>query len=469
MKNNKLLDLLCTFSKYELNRLQKWLVSPTANEQEVLCRLFAILDEAIRAEEELKKEAIWLSLHPDRAYNDRKLRRYFSDLYKLTCRFLAFETYLENGLTEQLYILRSLNDRKLEKHFRSAERRARQLLEQYPSRNTTFLHQHYVLERERAAFLSRRIKRSTDTHLEESGHRLDLFYLATKLRDYCTALAHTKVLKTDIQLDLIPFLKKAILSDERYLQQPLIAIYYQILQTLLEEEEDTHFERLQRQLKEYEEQFSHRDLREFYQQASNYCIRRANHGELIYFRRLFELYQQQLESEILFEEQLLNPWDFKNIITVGIFIEEYDWTEEFMQTYSSRLPEDFKETAIHYNWAKLHFARTRYEKVIELLREVEYQDISYALGARWLLIRTYYELDEYDALDALLESFRVYLHRNKLIARTTQRQYLNNIRFVQRLIRLRIHDKEAIRKFKEQLENTSDVFGKHWILSKAPD
>lgn len=469
MKNNKLLDLLRTFSKYELNRLQKWLHSPTVNEQDVLCQLFELLDKLLREDKDSDKTSIWLILHPKQAYDDRKLRRYFSDLYKLTCRFLAFETYIEHGLTEQLYIMRSLNDRNLEKHFRSAERRGRQLLEQYPSRNTTFLHHHYVLERERATFLSQRIKRSTETHLEESSYRLDLFYLATKLRDYCSALAHEKVLKTNIQIGLIPFLKQAVLADERYLQQPIIAIYYQILQTLLEGDEDAHFERLQQYLRDYEEQFSHKDLREFYQQASNYCIRRANHGELIYFRRLFELYQRQLKSKILFEEDFLNPWDFKNIITVGIFIEEYDWTEAFIQEYSARLPEDFRETAINYNLAKLHFARTRYDKVIELLREVEYQDISYALGARWLLIRTYYELDEYDALDALLESFRVYLHRNKLIARNMQRQYLNNIRFVQRLIRLRLQDKEAIQKFKTQLENTPDVFGKRWILSKAPD
>ena len=43
--------------------------------------------------------------------------------------------------------------------------------------------------------------------------------------------------------------------------------------------------------------------------------------------------------------------------------------------------------------------QNNFDKVLSLLRDVEYEDIGYNLISKAILIITYYELDELDALD----------------------------------------------------------------------
>ena len=71
--------------------------------------------------------------------------------------------------------------------------------------------------------------------------------------------------------------------------------------------------------------------------------------------------------------------------------------------------------------------------MIEQLQEVEYKNHVYALGGKLTLLKTYYELKEYIALDSLTDSFRIYIRRNKIISREVKQQYLNVLRFVKKL------------------------------------
>jgi len=137
---------------------------------------------------------------------------------------------------------------------------------------------------------------------------------------------------------------------------------------------------------------------------------------------------------------------------VGVRIGEFDWIENIIRKYSDKLPKDFRENAITYNLASVYFHKREYDKVIELLREVEYQDLYYALDGKWLLIKTYYELDEPEPMEALLESFRIFLLRNKLISKTKERQYLNLIRFVKKMNKLPYNNQQAAQKLQKKVE-----------------
>ena len=105
----------------------------------------------------------------------------------------------------------------------------------------------------------------------------------------------------------------------------------------------------------------------------------------------------------------LLPWDYKNMVAAGLRCEAYAWVAEFLQVYNEKLPAGFRENALHYNLAKLAFAKQNYKKVLENLQNVEYEDVFYALDSRWTLIKTYYHLDEYDATEAQIDTFRIFL------------------------------------------------------------
>ena len=97
-----------------------------------------------------------------------------------------------------------------------------------------------------------------------------------------------------------------------------------------------------------------------------------------------------LDMDLLLEKGIMSPWNYKNITAVGLRLEEFGWVQDFLLKFKPHLAPAHRDNAYKYNLAKLHFAKKDYDKVLELLREVEYDDIFYSLDSRSMLLKTYY-------------------------------------------------------------------------------
>ena len=122
-----------------------------------------------------------------------------------------------------------------------------------------------------------------------------------------------------------------------------------------------------------------------------------------------------------------------------------------------------------FNLANLYFYKNEYDQVITLLQEVEYDDPSYNLNSKAMLIATYYELDEIEPLLSLLSSFSTYLRRSNEITASRKEHYLNLIRFVRALTRLDGKPPEEALKLKKEVESTDGVVSKQWLLQKLDE
>jgi len=83
-----------------------------------------------------------------------------------------------------------------------------------------------------------------------------------------------------------------------------------------------------------------------------------------------------------------------------------------------------------------------------------------------LLIFTYYELDETDALESLLQAFKMYIRREKSLTIDRKDTYLNLIKFTLNLMKLTYKDKDKLTKLKTEITNTKGVVSKPWLLEK---
>ena len=199
----------------------------------------------------------------------------------------------------------------------------------------------------------------------------------------------------------------------------------------------------------------------------NYCIdSKINKGQLEYFHNLFHLYKLGIQEEILFDNEALNPMHYKNIITVGLNTQNYDWTKSFIEKYTKRIPSKDQDNAYNFNMAKVLFQQEAYSEVIQLLHTVEYDNIQYKLGTKLILVKTYYELNELQALEALIESFRVLLVRTTKISKDLKNQYIEFLRILKKLTYLNTYDKEEFLKLQEQINEKKQIVGKKWILEK---
>ena len=79
-----------------------------------------------------------------------------------------------------------------------------------------------------------------------------------------------------------------------------------------------------------------------------------------------------------------------------------------------------------------------------------------------MLLRMYYELEEYDALHSLLESFVTYIRRKKIAYH--RENYLNLIKFTKRLLMLAQYDHKATMMLRQAIEKEPHLAEKQWLL-----
>lgn len=474
MPSKKLMSLLRDFSNVERTRFDKYLKSPYFNESEELESLYHFLTEHLQCTEKpcstnktLNKIVVWQHIFFDKKYDDVHLRRLFSELTKHALHFLTLERSEEKLIKDHLAILEILQDTNLNAHFTGILKRTLSLQANFSTNANFHLHQHQVeaIQHRRNEKLGYQIQ--DFLHFSKADYHLDCYYIRKKLKYYCDFLNYKDLFTVDINIDLFPnFL--SYLAESVFLREPAIQGYFLVVQMLLYPEQEVFFFDLQQHLHRYQPSISEIERKEFYIHLLNYCLyKKINTGRVDFFKETFLLLRSMLNENLVLENDKLPISYYKLITSVGIQVREFAWTEAFIQNYTPKLPPEERENALTYNLAKVYFAQNQYEKVIEQLREVEYDNLTYALGGKLMLLKTYYELNEYLALDSLIDSFRVYLRRNQTISKEVRQQYLNVLRFIKKLSNIHSGDQVAIAKIEQQIQECKNLADKGWIVQKV--
>jgi hypothetical protein len=101
-----------------------------------------------------------------------------------------------------------------------------------------------------------------------------------------------------------------------------------------------------------------------------------------------------------------------------------------------------------------------------LLQHANYRDILLNLSAKTLLIKTYYELDEFDALTSALDAMRNYIRRKRVIG-YHRTNYLNFTRYMEKLVSLNLSDRTSVERFITALNAEAVLSEKAFFLSQT--
>jgi len=477
MISQKLLSLLQSFSKSEMKSFSKFLRSPFHNENEELVQLFNLINLEfqktaidINENSQFEKNVVWFKIKKNEPYKDEQLRRLCSDLTKQAYSFLAHKNLKENPINEIVYLLPEINTPKLNKHFAGTIRQAIQIQNKSKLKNADYHFSEYKINFQQYVNVEKNTPNLPNfKYIEKADYHLDAYYILNKLKNYCDFLIYKNIITVNPSIYLFPnFLEN--LKSSPYIEEPCIKVYYNIVSMLISPEEESFYHNAKKISEENFDSFSHQELNTIYIYLKNYCIdTKINKGKSEYFHELFAISKTLLKKEINFTNGMIRQQDYKNIITVGLHIKEFDWTENFIQKYTNRLPKESQDSDLSYNLAKVHFHKKEYEKVIEKLRFVEYKTLPYTMGGRLMLLKTYYELKELDALESLLDSYSIYLRRNKFISREVKQQLMNGIRFTRKLSSLAPYDKRGIQKLKDQINNCKALAAKKWLIEKVDE
>lgn len=467
MSQHKLIALLKTLSSAEMKELERFLRSPYFNTNEKLTDIFLFLKQHHPAyENQPEKEKLYAAIYPGKKYRDVHFRQYFSALTSLVEEFLAVQKFGKEKTMFRHALLEEMIDRDAENLFN------RTLLKtngEAKSEDDTYYLSQFHLEDIRNKFLVNTAQQqnrfSEKPDYAKAIKLLDTFYIIRKLKFYCSELNYKTIAAVEQESILMDEILE-LLSKQDYSGTPAIVIYHKILRTLTEPENEENFASLLKTLKASDHLFPQSEAREMYIYAQNFCIRQINKGKTPYLKEILNIYRVLLEREIILEKGILSPWDYKNIVVTALRLGEFKWTEKFIREYKDKLPEKERENAFTYNLAKYYFYKKDYSNVLKLLQNVEYSDVFYSLDSKSMLLKTYYELNEIDSLDSMMDSFKIYLLRNKALSEHHVKTYKNLLRIVRKLSRIIPSDMKKIELLEKEIEQTKPLADIGWLREK---
>lgn len=470
MLNTQFIETLRSLSGREFAAFEAYLRSPYFNTNPRNVRLWEALQPFAPTFDApgLEREAFWAVVYPDAPYDYQRWRDDVSAMHRLLKGFLVQEELQRIPHETTRLLLHALRERKQDKLFeREAGAFAQQLATGIANEQTYFL-QAMVANERNQHFGQRQINTADDSLLRKMT-ALDSYYLYVKLRDSCEMLNRNQLFATQFLSPMMPDL--LALAEGHYSHIPQISLYA-LIYRLLSEPHTAHFQPLLLQLDALRAAISTEELRAMYKYAQNYCIRQINAGNSHYMAEIFRLYQALLHNELLFTpEGEISHTDYKNIATAALRQKAFEWATTFIADYAPRIAQPHRENAHTFCRASLLAETAQHKAAIKLLQQVQPTDVFYYLSARDLLLKLYYETQEYDTLHYQIEAYSLYLKRNAALSAAQIVPRAAFLRFAKRLARLA--DSRAPRKqfeaLAEKIAQAPNVANVAWLREKIAE
>lgn len=465
MKGDKITGLIRALEPAEIPLFRSRLESGRGETDKKLLSLFDGICPLLRKSEAgPDKREIFKTCFPGKKFNDQQYRYLATDMVYRLEKFIAQRAFEKDGALYAQVLKRELAARKAVKAY-NAHRLAFEEIKENSDRRDIPYYQHcYESEFIHLAKATAGMKRDEKSNIGEVVEYLDRFYLARKLQLCCEIFNVKNVLSVDYKVFLLDEILLH-LRNKSYSDTPVILVYFRILMTLLESENEEHFHQLRALLKKHESNFTLNELREMYQYVLNYCIKKINLGNISWQKTLFEIYKITIENKVLMSEGHLSHWDYKNIVTISLRQKEYDWCRNFIVTNKAFLLSAERENAYIYNLANLYFNAGEYSRSLKLLQQVEFSDVYYQLDSKSILLKTYFEMEETESFVYHATAFKTFLQRNKLVSDYQRTIYLNLIRFSSKLLRAE-GNKKKIDVLKKKVEENRNIADLQWLLRK---
>lgn len=480
MYKSKLLNILDKISMRELKKFGDYVISPFFNKNEKVISLFELLAAIAPnyTEKNVERTLIFEQLFPKETFKEQKLRYVMADLTKLLEGFITHQQLQKEAFFNNYMLLNAYAERDIDKYFYSTLKAQQALLQKNKLRDGEYYLYQYLLETADYWFShikSNHIKQKIRNNLLASLMRnLDVYYTANKLKYLCEVNNNNNIMITEqpasfLETQLLEQLQQSSPQQKMLLNTPPVTIYHQILRTLIDADNETHYENFIEYLNKYASSFKEQELYDIQVFMRNYCLRRYNSGDSSYLRKIFDLYKLLITKERLLLNNSLSQWDYKNIVTIAILLNEMDFAKKFIYQYRDYINKDSRNNVFTFSLAFYYYAQKNYNETIKTLHKVEFTDPYYHIDSNKMLMKCYYELNEIAPLFSTVNALKRYIRRNKQVSKINKSTYLLNLKFAEKLARIKSSGKRyklpMTQKLRAEIAN-SRLNDTKWLYTK---
>lgn len=468
MLDTKLIQVLRCLDAKETKKLYEFLDSPFFVKREKGVILLKQLRGYFPTFESpsLTKEFLYKQMLHEDEFNNLEFNRilvYAMDIVEDFLRYYHFQVS-DAHVNQPVFNFYQKHD--LDKHFDALHKSLLLFHEKNKKKNADYLFQKWILASDIYSQAHHQYARGEMQPFNLLVESLDNFYIAKRLEYMCLNISLKDILNKKennfIENLLVQYLN--LVSIEK--TPPVIQIYYYVYLMLKGENGEEYFDKINALNIQYGSMLNNIERLNLYISLQNFCIQQINKKDSNEYRKkLFSLYQESLLNELMFDiNGNIAPSQFKNIVRLGLGLEEYEWVTYFIENYVGKLSADKQTDVANEAKALFAFATGQYQQTLKILQETEPIDIFFKIDAKRLLIRTYYELEEYELALSSLNTFRVFVHRDNLI---NENHKLTNRNFANLLTKLIQADKAAkVVKLLAEAKEMPSVADRKWLVEK---
>lgn len=468
MQKSKLFQLLKTLSFKELDRFESYLESPFFNVPKNCLTLFKLIKNEHPAYDSpvINHHIIFKKIFPNKQSNDSSLRVVMTLLTQFLEKFLIYIEQEKQSFTQQTALLRTLLKRGLPKHFKQKYTQCELLVTQDVETITAYYQQYdliTILQQSEALYPPKHLT----TDVNQILHLFHAYSTLNQLQLYCHILNAAQLRQVDYDANKLEQLL-TIAAQSDFEQEPIIHLYYLAL-CLLKTKEATFFKQLKPILFKNEAKMPRKELQGLCTLSLNFCNRKVNSGESAYYVEMLDIYKLMLKTDLLLYGKYIHPSYIRNIATVGIRAENWDWVEQFIYDYRDSVAPQFRETVFRYNLAVFHFYKKQFRQALEHLIHTKDINMFYQLDYKNLMLKLYFELHEWAAFTSLSVAFRQLVRSKKQLSVIKKKEYRNFIQFITKLYKLKLiptYRQTTLVRLENEIKSCKFVNDRQWLLDQ---
>lgn len=468
MKNTQLKTILGSLDKIELREFEKFVLSPYFNNRSEVTRFFNEIKKYHPDfdSKNLAEENIFNNVYPGKKYNAVMLRKLYSLTINLLLDFIAVKGFRESELEFNTKLAYLLRERKLPAAFEKRTKFLDNLLEkskrdisyyEYKLKYTSVLNGHFLNTNEKSMIA--RLQNELDDLVE--------FFLVFAVVQYIRLGEWSHALNMNFDLKFYDEIVNYFSSHEQT-EVTLADLYYNMMM-LLKTEEEKYYTDLIKGRKKFEARLSKIDEYNIAIVLMQYCHKRASKGNTKYKRHQFEITKNIIDKNLI-PAGYIEPYFFTNIIRNSSGINEFKWSEDFIEKYRSRLNPDHAEEITNYSRAMLDFSRENFELSLMHLSKINIERSNMKVEIKNLIVMIYYELNYNEELISFIDTYKHFLQRDKLLTDHSKKLYSLFLKFVSDMIKIKFSgNNDSAFLLKKEIENTEYFILKDWLLKKTSE
>ena len=481
MFKHELFEILSTFSEEDLNRFERFLLSPYFNTSKRISKLFAVIRKSYPhfSDQSLSKETLYKHISPNRNYNDSTIRSLLWILEDLAKMYLRVEKSLESEVDNSL--LKIYSEKKLYHLFESEFEKCKVNLQKVRQTEKFDFYKEFLIEVERFNHLTvngKLTRKSLADQKYESLHGILINLFNLFLTEFVNVSMHaiefSETLHVKSDLILINDIHKTINFPKllRVIQKDnpsdfILDLYFALYKMFVSKSNIKNYHRYKSLLKKSIPSLNPDEISFHYSKLISYCMTKA-YSISEFKTELFSLFKELIENHyyITKKEKYLRPPLFRSILLTGLMVKQFKWCQNFIKNSPQFLHDADKENMKNFGYAYFYFEMEDFKKTLAYLNKFDVDYFIYLYDIKNLTVKSFYELGYYEEALSYIKSYKKFLRKNLLVSDIRRVRHIAFISFVEKIILKSNKGNKELDFLKHLVNEADNVSYKDWLIQK---